>query len=299
MDTLTKSIKLAGQNINRTPEAAKILEQQHATWNKFSPGWKKWDHFTMRFLDAQGKAIISELNPGENDHILDIASGTGEPGLTMATMAKHGSVTAVDLSEGMLEIAREKAFAKNIWNFRTIPADACSLPFADASFDAVSNRLGFMFYPDMLQAAKEMLRVVKPGGQIAITVWGEPQQNLWITAMMSTLKKNMDMPTPPADAPGMFRCAAPGMISNLLEEVGFTEIREQVVEGHIHCASNEEYWEFMNDVVPPVVSVLKDAEPAFVNHIKKEVFQLLDEKLPGQEKHVSHGARLIAARRPR
>ncbi|MCB0630587.1 MAG: methyltransferase domain-containing protein, partial [Lewinella sp.] len=184
-----------------------IRDKQKNSWNTFSPGWKKWDDFTMRFLHAQGERIIEHLKLKPEDRVLDIAAGTGEPGLTIASIVHRGSVTAVDLSEGMLQIARENADSKAISNFQTLVADACELPFEDNSFDAVSCRLGFMFFPDMELAAREMIRVLKPGGKLATTVWGEPAKNLWITAVVGAIKNYTDFPAPPPGDPGMFRCA--------------------------------------------------------------------------------------------
>ena len=68
------------------PKLEEIREQQKATWDKFSPGWKKWDEFTMNFLKPMGDAIITHLQLKNNDSILDVATGTGEPGLTIAAM---------------------------------------------------------------------------------------------------------------------------------------------------------------------------------------------------------------------
>ena len=72
-------------------QLTEIREQQKATWNKFSPGWKKWDEFTMNFLKPMGDKIIEALQIKADDHVLDIACGTGEPGLTIATLAPKGS----------------------------------------------------------------------------------------------------------------------------------------------------------------------------------------------------------------
>ena len=57
----------------------KIREQQRESWDKFSPGWKKWDNLFMEFLKPMGDEIIRLLNPKYNDVVLDVASGTGEP----------------------------------------------------------------------------------------------------------------------------------------------------------------------------------------------------------------------------
>ena len=154
-----------------------IREQQKAAWNKFSPGWKKWDDLAMDFLKPVGDEIIRLINPKGADIVLDIAAGTGEPGLTIATMLKGGKVIITDLSEDMLEIARENAMNRGIQNIETRACDVCELPFADNTFDAISCRFGFMFFPDMLLAAKEMVRVLKPGGRIATSVWNVPEKN--------------------------------------------------------------------------------------------------------------------------
>ena len=61
-----------------------VREQQRESWNKFAPGWQKWDSFTMRFLKPLGDAMIESVDFKETDNVLDIATGTGEPGLTIA-----------------------------------------------------------------------------------------------------------------------------------------------------------------------------------------------------------------------
>ena len=169
-----------------------IREQQKETWNKFSAGWKKWDEQMMDFLRPMGTEIIRLLQPADNDVVLDVASGTGEPGLTIASMLTHGKVISTDVAEEMLKIAKENAEKRRIKNFETKAADVCELPFDDNSFDAISCRFGFMFFPDMLMAAKEMARVLKPGGRIATSVWNVPEKNFWITSIVGTINKNME-----------------------------------------------------------------------------------------------------------
>jgi ubiquinone/menaquinone biosynthesis C-methylase UbiE len=194
-----------------------IREQQKASWNKFSPGWKKWDELMMDFLKPMGDEIITLLNPKTTDVVLDIAAGTGEPGLTIATMVTNGKVIITDLSDDMLAIARENALLRGITNIETKACDVCELPFEDNTFDAISCRFGFMFFPDMLLAAKEMARVLKPGGRIATAVWNGPEKNFWITAAMGTINRNMELPPPPPGSPGMFRCAKDGLIADLFQ----------------------------------------------------------------------------------
>ncbi|MDQ3022065.1 MAG: methyltransferase domain-containing protein [Bacteroidota bacterium] len=257
-----------------------IREQQKESWNKFSPGWKKWDELTMDFLKPMGDEIIQLLKPKDDDVVLDVAAGTGEPGLTIAAMLRNGKVISTDLAEGMLEIARENAAKRGIKNFETKACDVCELPFADNAFDAVSCRFGFMFFPDMLLAAKEMVRVLKPGGRIATSVWNVPEKNFWVTATMSTINKNMQLPPPPPGAPGMFRCAKSGFIADLFRQAGLKNISETEVSGKLNSGTTDVYWNMITEVGAPVVAALSKADDALKAKIKSEVYELINQKYP-------------------
>ncbi|HRE39185.1 MAG TPA: class I SAM-dependent methyltransferase, partial [Chitinophagaceae bacterium] len=113
--------------MNKDLEA--IKEQQKASWNRFAAGWKKWDPVTMEFLQPMKEAIINYLQPKDGQKILDIAAGTGEPALSIGAIIKNGVVTITDISEEMMEIAREKAIAKELTNIETVICDASDLPF--------------------------------------------------------------------------------------------------------------------------------------------------------------------------
>ena len=257
-----------------------IREQQKATWNKFSPGWKKWDDLTMDFLKPMGDEIIRLINPKGVDVVLDIAAGTGEPGLTIATMLHGGKVVITDLSEDMLEIAMENAVKRGIKNIETKACDVCELPFADNTFDAISCRMGFMFFPDMLLAAKEMVRVLKPGGRIATSVWNVPENNFWVTVTMGAINKNVELPVPPPGSPGMFRCAKDGFISDLFLQAGLKNISQREIAGKLNSKTTDAYWTMMTEVAAPVVAGLSKADEAKREKIKGEVYQALNQKYP-------------------
>ena len=255
-------------------QLTEIREQQKETWNKFSPGWKKWDDFTMNFLKPMGKAIIAELNIKENDVVLDVACGTGEPGLTIAAMAKNGKVTGTDVADRMLTIAKENAQSKQIRNYETKLCDVCELPFDENSFDKVSCRMGFMFFPDMQLASDEMYRVLKPGGKMATSVWATSDKNIWITNIMGVISKNMEMSAPPAGAPGMFRCGTPGLMKSVLEKAGFKNVMELEVSGKILYDNFDHMWQMMNEVAAPVVGALSKADDDMKQKIKDEARQI-------------------------
>lgn len=271
-----------------------IRDQQKETWNKFSPGWKKWDAFTMEFLKPMGDAIIAELEINDDDEVLDVACGTGEPGLTIAAIAKNGKVTGTDLADQMLEIARANASDKKINNYETKACDVCDLPFDENTFDKISCRMGFMFFPDMQLAADEMFRVLKPGGKLATAVWSTADENKWIAIIMNIINKNMHLPSPPAGAPGMFRCGSSGFIKSIMEKSGFKKIKEQEIKGKVLYDDFEHLWQMMNDVAAPVVGALGKADEGMKEKIKNEVQQICRQYQTDKGLELDYGSIIIS-----
>jgi len=272
-----------------------IRDQQKQSWNKFSPGWKKWDHLMMDFLNPMGEAIINFIKPSGNEIILDIASGTGEPGLSIASMLQGGKVVLTDVAEDMLIIAREHAETRGISNIETVVCDVCELPFADNSFDAISCRFGFMFFPDMQLAASEIARVLKPGGIVSTSVWNIPEKNFWVTAIMGTINRNMELPQTPSGAPGMFRCCKPGLMKEIFENAGFKNIIEAEVLTNLNAGTIDTYWTMMTEVGAPIVAALSKADESMRQKIKKEVYQLVNEKYPDGNISISGSAVILSA----
>ena len=173
------------------------LEQQRNNWNQFSSGWKKWDDLIMHAMKPIGDALIYNLDIKGSEKVLDVASGTGEPGLTLSTLLPHGEVIGSDLSENMVVIANENASKRNVSNYRSQTSDATELPFDDETFDHIICRFGIMFFPDLNKGLGEMARVLKKGGKISLAVWAAPELNPFITIMASTIMQKLELSKPP------------------------------------------------------------------------------------------------------
>lgn len=272
-----------------------IREQQRMTWNKFSPGWKKWDEFTMNFLKPMGDAIIKNLELKDYDQVLDVAAGTGEPGLTIAGLIPNGKVTGTDLAEDMVTIAAENAEMKGLSNYEILVTDVCELPFEEDTFDAISCRMGFMFFPDMMLAARQMYRVLKSGGKLSTSVWDGPQHNDWITTIMSVIQKHVAVVSPEPGAPGMFRCAEPDLIGNLFKKVGFKNIVTEEARGMVDYQSFDRYWEIMLDMGGPIVTALSGVDKTTIAKIKTEVSELFKAKNKEGEATLEYAALVVSA----
>jgi SAM-dependent methyltransferase len=240
-----------------------IRDGQRATWARLSASWEKWEPVIMGHLGPVGAAIIERLDIADDQHHLDIASGTGEPGLSVAKLAPNGHVVLTDLAAEMLDIARRRADAQGITNVETTVCSADDLPFGDATFDTVSVRFGYMFFPDVAQATAEFARVLKPGGRICSSVWVKPEENPWTTILMQAIATEIVLPPPDPDGPGMFRCAAPGYVSALYEAAGLHDVAEWDVDVQLVTRSPAQYWEMVSEHASVAVAALQQVgEPA-------------------------------------
>ncbi len=247
------------------------LEQQRKIWNLYSGGWKKWDERIATGTSPITQKLIETLNLKGTEHVLDVASGPGEPGLSISDLLPKGKVTAIDLSEKMVEIANENAKAKNILNYHSKVADSSNIPFEENSFDHVVCRFGIMFFPDLEGSLKEMTRVLKPGGKLAVVVWAAPEFNSFLALLGGVVTEKLSLPKPQPGAPGIFRCAEPGFTSRLLTNAGLKDVTEMDINGKMVYDSPEQYWQVSTDLAGPIMEVLKSAPPDKAEDVKKTV----------------------------
>src|SRR4051812_47330202 len=119
------------------PSADEIRDAQRATWARLAAGWEKWDPIITDQLRPVGASIIESLDIADDHQHLDIASGTGEPGLSIARLVPKGRVVLTDLAPPMLEVAARRAAAQGVENVETTVCSADDLPFDDGAFDSI------------------------------------------------------------------------------------------------------------------------------------------------------------------
>ena len=274
-------------------ELDQIRDQQQATWDKFSAGWKKWDTLVLNWLTPVGTELINGARLRTNSHVLDIASGTGEPALSAAAKCPEGKVMMTDLAEQMLAVAKDNAARRGLRNVEARQCDAGALPFADNTFDAVTARFGFMFFPDVLGSAREFARVAKVGARVCTAVWNVPDKNSWATTIMGTITKTLGLPAPPSGAPGLFRCAAPGYMAGIFREAGLKNVTEKEVAVPIEFDDPEQYFTFMNEIAAPVVAGMAKADEGSRAKIKEAVIALASQSSAGGKTRLNGSAIVV------
>jgi SAM-dependent methyltransferase len=127
-------------------------------------------------------------------------------------------------------------------------ANAAELPFADGQFDAITCRMGVMFFPRERGLA-ELRRVLRPGGRIGFTVWGEYDHNPWITCIQGPVLRRVQRPPETTGGPDPFRYARPGSLAEDLRRAGFLNVDEQVARlTWSFTGTPRQFWVFQSDL---------------------------------------------------
>ncbi len=132
---------------------------------------KGYDHPALDFFPQTAKSMMEFLNLENNMHLLDVCTGTGVIALAAAEQLSEGRVVGIDLSNGMLSQAKNKAQIQSLKNTAFKKMDLDQLEFEDNAFDVACSSFGLFFMEDMTKALKNIVKVVKPGGRIAMSTF--------------------------------------------------------------------------------------------------------------------------------
>jgi SAM-dependent methyltransferase len=194
--------------------------------------------------------------------VLDIASGTGEPALTIARrVGPTGRVVATDQSSRMLAVARSRAAAQSLQNLEFREVDAEALDFPEDSFDAATCRFGLMFLPDLAGSLQRIRRLLHPGGWFATAIWDLPPKVPMMGVVMNLTDQMFELPPPPPGAPNLFSLAQPGVLEQAFTDAGFANVHAQAAQMNIGFPSGEEYTDFVLDTAAPLAAIL-ERQPA-------------------------------------
>lgn len=214
-------------------------------WNSNAAAWRDHSSTLRTMFVPLTAAIIEDAGISAGQAVLDVAGGPGEPSLTIAeVVGPTGSVMCTDAVADMVAAAEAEAQRRGLTNvsFKQCLADA--LPFNDNSFDVAVSRLGAMFFPDVVAAGREILRVLKPNGALCFVVWGPSELNPFTNIVTKTMSRYVAMPPAEPDAPGAFRFSQPGRLAGLLSEAGATNARERELNFRIEAPlSREQFWQ--------------------------------------------------------
>jgi ubiquinone/menaquinone biosynthesis C-methylase UbiE len=213
-------------------------------WSDAAPFWEKHREMIRQMFAPVTQALVAEGLIGSRHAVLDIATGPGEPALSIAALVgPEGKVFGVDPIPEMVAAARRATGHLGFRNTQFDVAFADHLPFPADTFDAVVSRFGVMFFPSPVDAIREMLRVLKPGRKLALAVWDFAERNPFFYALQRVIEKYVDSTPPAPDDPDAFRFASPGKLRDVLREAGAIAASERPLEFTIQAPlSVEDFW---------------------------------------------------------
>ncbi|MDH3327056.1 MAG: class I SAM-dependent methyltransferase [Gammaproteobacteria bacterium] len=260
-------------------------------WHKMAEKFDLW----LPHIAPVGNAMLDVLESKSGDKILDIASGTGEPALTLARNISSVNIVGVDAAEGMVNVAQAKVEKEGLTNisFNVMPVE--QLNYADNSFDHIICRFGVMLFQDPLAGLKEMYRVLKPGGSFVIAVWGARDKMPTMAWGYEAFKGKVsadDMP-PLAIATSL---GEPGVIDDILKQASFTDFQVERKYFNYDFKSFDEYWSLIesSDILKRQFDALAESEHASV---RNEISEFADEFSTESGMKVPHEYLLVYGRK--
>ncbi|AFY37396.1 Methyltransferase type 11 [[Leptolyngbya] sp. PCC 7376] len=219
------------------PSKKELTEEIQSIFNTAAD---TFDHPTLSFWNRFGQNTVDNLALKEGDRVLDVCSGSGASAMPAAEkVGSTGKVISVDLANSLLDLARQKATQQGLDNIEFRCGDFTELGYPDNHFDAIICVFGIFFVDDMQAALRELLRMLRPGGKLVITSWGnnvfEPGNSLFKQTVRAVNQNFFAKPLP------WESIKTPQSLEKLLLSADATQI-EIISESIAHPLNKPEDW---------------------------------------------------------
>lgn len=249
-------------------------------WDEIAQGYDRNVTPTHFWLGSEG---LSRAGLCAGMRFLDVAAGTGALSIPAARLGAH--VVATDQSELMLGLLSERARREGL-RIETRVMDGHALQLDSGSFDMAGSQFGVMLFPDMPKGIKEMVRVVKPGGRVLMTVYGHPAKieffRFFIAAIQSVRAEFTGPPLDPLPLP--FQLQDPAKLRHELERAGLNNTEVETITETLEFGNGQNLWDWLvwsNPIVETVLGSL-NLTSAERSTIVQTLDGLVQERADGQ-----------------
>jgi SAM-dependent methyltransferase len=234
--------------------------------------------------------------PGER--VVDIGCGGGATTIEIGrAVGAGGEAIGVDVSQGLIETARQRAAGAG--NVRFLVADAGSAKLDGAPYDRLFSRFGIMFFPDFPAAFANLRKMLRNGGRADFSAWAPASENGWIIEMQGILAKHVELPKPAPNAPGPFALQDVDFARPLMENAGFRDVAFDLWRGEQLVGGSGAGPEQAADFVLGAMSfgeALKDKPASVQEQVRGELVALFAAHHRDGAVRMPAGAWLISAR---
>ena len=235
-------------------------DEQIKYWNGSAGNtWTQSQERMDLMLQPLTQVALEAAQAGSDDYIIDIGCGCGDTSLQLAEVAAQ--VRGIDISEPMLQRARERATALGLSNISFETADAAITPLT-AEHQLLFSRFGIMFFADPTAAFKNLRGGLTPGGRLCFICWRPPRQNPWMSVGGAAIAPFLPEPETPLDprAPGPFAFADKDYLAGVLTAAGFKAIDIAPVDRTLKLADTlDDAMRFQGEI-GPVARALSELE---------------------------------------
>jgi SAM-dependent methyltransferase len=219
-----------------------------AQWQEAAAAWQRWTPTLQTWFAPATDAMIELGQLTRGSRVLDVAAGAGEPACTFArVVGPTGTVLATDIAPNIVELARRAAAEQGLTQVEARVMDGEQLELPDATFDAVTSRVGLIYFPNRQRALAEARRVLRVGGRIVACVYTTAEQNGFFSIPIDIIRRRAQLPPPLAGQPGPFSLGAPGVLDAAFTEAGFQDIESRRISAPLRMASAAEYLRFARE----------------------------------------------------
>jgi ubiquinone/menaquinone biosynthesis C-methylase UbiE len=210
-------------------------------WNEMAKTFDAW----LPYIQPVAERLIEALEIRPGMKILDVACGTGEPGLSIARRWKSNvEITGIDAAEGMIGVCRRKVSEEGLPGITHRRMSAEEIEFADAEFDRVVCRFGVMLFDDPLAGLRQMYRVLRSKGRMSFSVWSVFDRVQAASIPFRLLLEQLPEEERPPE-PKMASLGEPGKIEGLLQKVAIPRYRIEPVRLTYSFDDPEALWQLI------------------------------------------------------
>jgi SAM-dependent methyltransferase len=244
-------------------------------WAAVAESWAEHAGYTDARHEENSEMLLDLTMPQPGERVLELACGAGGLGLAAAERVSPGGVVVVsDVVVEMTRVAAARAQRRGLTNVSTRVIDIEQIDQPDDSFDVVLCRDGLQFAPDPGRAVREIRRVLRPGGRVALAVWGPREDNPWLGVVFDAVSAQTGKPVPPPGLPGPFSLSDADELFRLLVDAGLVDVVVRELPLPLRARSADDWWTRTGALAGPLSTLLASLPDGAARALRERAQQM-------------------------